>query len=115
MRGIRCVGVVIGVLTLGASSAVASSGPPTPAGCTFSNGTTVCSNTTVSTSTFTQEVNVDGQTCTQLYEQTVRLTTFTAHKGAPGSQGAAVTAPPGFGSVTVAPVGPPDCPSPLSG
>ena len=111
MRGISCAGVIIGVLALGASSAVASSGPPTPGGCTFSNGTTVCSNTTVSTSTFTQPVDVDGQSCTQLYEQTITLTTFTAHKGAPGSQGAAVAAPPGFGTATVAPVGPPNCPS----
>jgi hypothetical protein len=111
MRAMSCVGVVVGVLALGASSAVASSGPPTPPGCTFSKGTTVCANTTVTTSTFTQTVDIDGQSCTQLYEETTTLTTFTAYKGAPGSQGKAVTAPPGFGSVAVGPVGPPDCPS----
>jgi hypothetical protein len=110
MRGMSCVGAVVGVLALGGSSAVASSGPPTPSGCTFSNGTTVCATTTVSTSTFTQTVDIDGQSCTQLYEQTLTVTTFTAHKGAPNSQGKAVPAPPGYGSGTLRPVGPPSCP-----
>ena len=110
MRGMTCVGMVVGVLVLGVSSAAASGGPPTPSGCTFSNGTTVCAHTTVSTSTFTQPVDVDGQSCTQRYEQTITITTFTAHMGAPGSHGAPVAAPPGFGTGRVEPVGPPDCP-----
>lgn len=105
-----CVGAVVGVLALGASTAVASGGPPTPSGCMFSKGTTVCATTTTSTSTFTQPAPEYGQGCTQLFQETVTVTTFTAHKGAPNSQGEAVTAPPGYGSVTLGPVGPPNCP-----
>jgi hypothetical protein len=110
MRGMSCVGAVVGALALGASSGVASADPPTPPGCTFSNGSTVCQTVTVSTSTFTQMVEIDDQSCTQLFQQTITLTTFTAHKGAPNSQGKPVPAPPGFGSVVVGPVGPPNCP-----
>jgi hypothetical protein len=74
-------GAVVGVLALGASSAVASSGLPMPNGCTFSNGTTVGETTTVSTRTFTCTVDVDGQSCTQLFEETSTVTTFTTAQG----------------------------------
>lgn len=110
MRGMSCVGVVVAVLALGVSSAVASSGPLTPPGCTFSNGTTVCETQTVTTSTFTAPAPEYGEGCTQTYESTLTVTTFTAHKGAPNSQGEAVTAPLPFATETVTPVGPPNCP-----
>jgi hypothetical protein len=109
MRAMTCVGAVVGVLALGASSAAASGGPPTPDNCTFSNGITVCATTTTTTTTGTQPAPDYGPGCTQTYTTTTTSTTYTAHKGAPGSHGAAVTAPPGSGTGMTT-LGPPICP-----
>src|SRR5438270_9933815 len=98
MRRMSCVAAVLGVFALGASSAGASSGPPTPSGCTFSSGTTVCETQTSSSSTTTQSVDVNGQTCTETDTSAFTTVTFTAHRGAPNGQGQAVTAPPSYGT-----------------
>ena len=105
MRRMSCVGVVVGALALGASSAAASNGPPTPPNCTFSNGITVCETQSSSTSTYTVPAPQDGPGCYDTIVESFTSTTFTAHRGAPDSQGAPVTPPPSYatGSETITP------------
>ena len=99
MRRMSCVAAVLGVFAVGASSAGASSGPPTPSGCTFSNGTTVCETKTVTTSVSGPRPAPEyGEGCTETDTSTSTTVTFTAHRGAPDSQGQAVTPPPSYGT-----------------
>jgi hypothetical protein len=110
MRGMCCIGAVVGVLALGASSAAASDGAPTSPDCTFSNGISMCQTTTVTTGTETLPAPDAGPGCTQTYNITTTTTTFTTHRGAPGSQGQTLSQQ-GFGTEVRAPVGDPVCPS----
>ena len=95
MRGACCVGLVAGLLAVTASAAIAD--PQTPANCTFSKGVTVCSTTTSSTKT---QTTTDTNGCTVSTPVTTTVTTYTAHHGAPNSQGEEVAAPPSVTTVT---------------
>jgi hypothetical protein len=110
MRGICCVGAVVGMLALGASSAVASDGAPTSPDCTFSKGISVCRTSTTTTGTETDQAPDAGPGCTQTYEVTTTTTTVTTRRGAPGSQGQTISEQV-LVSVLLTPVGDPVCPS----
>jgi hypothetical protein len=91
MRRIAMLGALGGLLVVGVPGAIADGDPMTPAGCTFSKGTTVCATTTSST---VQVPGTDANGCVISTPVTTTVTTFSAHRGAPNSNGKEVAAPP---------------------
>jgi hypothetical protein len=91
MRRIAMLGALGGLLVVGVPSAIADGGPMTPAGCTFSKGTTVCATTTSSTAAV-PGTNSSG--CAISTAVTTTVTAFSSHRGAPNSNGEEVAAPP---------------------
>jgi hypothetical protein len=96
MKSICCAALIAGTLAVVAPAAVAD--PPTPANCTFSKGVTVCSTTMSSSSVV--PAGSDQLGCPLVMWETTTLTTYTAHRGAPDSQGPGVAAPPATTTVT---------------
>jgi hypothetical protein len=77
----------------------AGADPQTPPNCTFSKGVTTCSSTTTTTSV---RVTVVGG-CTLTTEVTTTVVSYSAHRGAPGSNGREIAAPPPETTVTEGP------------